>query len=83
MLEIGHAIPFWTAVSADKSADKLMWIPLYIICCFLPAVFNIFALSLIFVSLNNTHLEVFLLGLIIHRALCASWTWVRELSFSC
>ena len=70
-------------MSADKSADQLMWIPLYIICCFLLVVFNIFVLSLICVSLNNTHLEVFLLGLIIYRALCASWSWVRELPFSC
>ena len=46
-------------VSAEKSADNLMGIPLYVICCFSLAAFNIFSLNLIFVSLIN----MFLLGL--------------------
>ena len=38
-------------VSAEKSADKLMKFPLYVICCFSLAAFNIFPLNLVFVSL--------------------------------
>ena len=40
----------------------------------------IFSLSLIFVILVTICLGVFLLGLILHGTLCASWTWVT-LSF--
>ena len=62
-------------VSADKSANSLMEIPLYVICWFSLVVLNVF-LSLIFVSLINICVSVFLLGFILFRTLCASWTWV-------
>ena len=51
-------------VSAERSAVNLMGIPLYVICCFSLAAFNIFSLYLIFDSLSNTCLGVFLLGFI-------------------
>ena len=40
-------------VSAERSAVNLMGIPLYVICCFSLAAFNIFSLYLIFDSLIN------------------------------
>ena len=40
-------------VSAENSADNLMRSPLYVICCFSLAAFNIFSLRLTFVSLLN------------------------------
>ena len=46
-------------VSAEKSVDNLMRIPLYVIFCFPLAAFNIFSLNLIFVSLINMCLGVF------------------------
>ena len=53
-----------------------MGIPLYVIFCFSLAAFYIFSLNLIFVSLNNMCLGVFLLEFILFGTLCASWTWV-------
>ena len=53
-----------------------MGIPLYVIFCFSLASFNIFSLNLIFVSLINMCLGVFLLGFILYETLCTSWTWV-------
>ena len=53
-----------------------MRFPLYVICCFPLVVFNIFSLYLIFVSLTNMYLCVFLLGLILYGTLCTSWTLV-------
>ena len=53
-----------------------MGIPLYVICCFPLAAFNIFSLYLVFDSLINMCLGVFLLGFILYRTLCASWTWL-------
>ena len=50
-------------VSAEKSADNLMGIPLYVTFCFSFAVFNIFSLNLIFVSLINMFLLCFSQGL--------------------
>ena len=38
-------------VSVEKSADSLMGVPLYVICCFSLVAFNILPLSLIFVCL--------------------------------
>ena len=51
-----------------------MGIPLYVICCFSLAAFNIFSLYLIFVSLINMCLAVFLLGFMLYGAFCTSWT---------
>ena len=50
-----------------------MGIPLYVICCFSLAAFNIFTLYLIFDSLINNCLGVFLFGFILYGTLCASW----------
>ena len=46
-------------VSVEKSADNLMGVPLYVICHFFLAAFNILYLSLIFVSLITMCLSVF------------------------
>ena len=62
-------------VSAEKSANTLMGVPLYAICYFSLVAFNILSLSLIFVSLITTWLSVFL-GFILPGTLCASWTWL-------
>ena len=48
-------------VSAEKSADSLMGIPLYVICCFSLADFTILSLSLIFVVLISIILVYFFL----------------------
>ena len=61
-------------VSAERSAAYLMGIPLCVICCFSLAAFNIFSLYLIFDSLINMCLGMFLLGFILYGTLCASWT---------
>ena len=61
-------------VSAERSADNLMGIPLYDICCFSLAAFNIFSLYLIFDSLISMCFGVFLLGFIVYGTLCGSWT---------
>ena len=53
-----------------------MGIPFYVICCFSLVAFNIFSLYLIFDSLINMCLGVFLLGFILYGTLCASWTWL-------
>ena len=51
-------------VSAEKSANNLIGVPLYVACFFSLAAFKIFSLSLILVSLINMCLGVFLLGFI-------------------
>ena len=62
-------------VSAEKSADSLMGIHLYVIFCFSLA-FNTFSLYLIFISLINVCLGMFLTGFILCGILCTSCTWV-------
>ena len=59
-------------VPVEKSADSLMGVPFYVICCFSLVAFNILSLSLIFVSLITVCLGVFLLGFILPGTLCAS-----------
>ena len=61
-------------VSAGRSAFHLMGIPLYGICCFTLAAFNIFSLYLIFDSLINMCLVMLLLGFILYGILCTFWT---------
>ena len=56
-------------VSAERSALNFMGIPLYVICCF-----QYFLLYLIFDSLINMCLSMFLFGFILYGTLCASWT---------
>ena len=68
-------------VSAERSSVNLMDIPLYVICCFSITAFNIFSLYLIFDSVINMWLGVFLLAFILYRTLCTSWTWLT-ISFS-
>ena len=68
-------------VSAERSAVNLMEISLYVICCLSLAAFNIFSLYLIFDSLINMCLVVFLLGFILYGTLYTSWTWLT-ISFS-
>ena len=63
-------LPLTCKVSAANAADNLMGIPLYVICCFYLVAFNIFSLYLIFVSLINMCLRVFLLGFILFGTLC-------------
>ena len=63
-------------VSAERSAVKHMGFPLYFPCCFCLADFNILSLCLVFVSLINMCLGMFLLEFILHATLCASWTWL-------
>ena len=53
-----------------------MGIPLYTVCGFNLVAYNIFSLSLIFVSLITVCLGAFLLGFILPRIHCISWTWV-------
>ena len=54
---------------AERSAVNLMGIPLYVICCFSLAAFKIFSLYLIFDSLINMCLGVFLLGFTLYGTL--------------
>ena len=56
-------------ISVEKSADNLMGIPLYVICCFSLVAFNI----LIFMILIIVCLGVFLFGFMLLGTLSASW----------
>ena len=56
-------------VSAERSAIKCMGFPLYVICCFSLAAFNILSLCLVFVSLISMCLGMFLLRFILHGTL--------------
>ena len=62
-------------VSVEKSADNLIGVPMYVICHFSHAAFNILSLSLIIVSLITMCLSVFLLEFVLPGTLCAFWTW--------
>ena len=53
-----------------------MGIPLWVICCFSLAAFNICSLCLIVVSLINMCLGVFHLGFTLFGTLWVSWTWM-------
>ena len=57
-------------VSVEKSADNLMGVLLYVICCFSFVAFNILSLSLIFVCWITMYLSVFFLGFILLGTLC-------------
>ena len=63
-------------VSAERSAVKHMGFPLYVTCCFSLAAFNVLSLCLVFVSLINMCLGMFLLGFILYGTLCDFWTWL-------
>ena len=68
-------------VSVERSSVKRKGFPLYVTCCFSLAAFNILSLALVFVTLINMCLGMFLLGFILYGTLCASWTWLT-ISFS-
>ena len=70
-----HSLLAWR-VSIERSAVILMGIPLWVICCFSLAAFNICSLCLIFVNLINICLRVFCLGFILFGALWVSWSWM-------
>ena len=63
-------------VSAEKSANNLTGVPLYVTCFFSLAAFKIFSLSLNLTSLITMYLSEFLLGFIFYGTCCASWIWV-------
>ena len=67
-------------VSAER-AVKSKGFPLYVTCCFSLAAFNILSLCLVFVSLINMCLGMFLLKFILYGTLHAYWTWLT-ISFS-
>jgi len=56
-----------------------MGFPFYVTCCFSLATFNILSLCLVFANLISMCLGVFLLGFILYRTFCASWTWLTIL----
>ena len=56
-------------VSGEKSANSLMGIPFYVICCFPLVAFNIFSLHLSFINLIIMCLGVFPLGFILYVTL--------------
>ena len=56
-------------VYAERLAVNPMEFPLYVSCCFSLAAFNILSLCLVFVSLINMCLGVFLRGFILYGAL--------------
>ena len=58
------------------SCCSLMGDLLYVICHFSLVTFTILCLSLIFFSLTTMCFGVFLLGFILLRTLCSSWTWL-------
>ena len=70
-----HSLLVWR-LSIERSAIKLMGMPLCVICCFCLAAFYICSLCLIFVNLINMCLGVFHLGFILFGTLWISWTWV-------
>jgi len=70
-----HSLLAWR-VSIERSAVILMGIPLFVICCFSHAAFNICSFCLIFISLINMCLGVFHIVFILFETLWVSWTWV-------
>ena len=70
-----HSLLAWR-VSIKRSAVILMGIPLYVLCYFSLAAFNICSLCLIFVNLINMCLGVFCLRFILFGTLWVSWTSV-------
>ena len=61
-------------LSAENQLLTLWGFPCMFICCFSLAACNILSLYLIFDSLINMCLGMFLLGFILYGTLCASWT---------
>ena len=58
-----------------------MRFPLYVTCCSSLVAFNILSLCLVFISLINMGLGMFLLGFNLYGTFCLSWTWLT-ISFS-
>ena len=78
VLYIYPVIPFWPAEFLLKDQLLNIW---GFLCCFFLAAFNILSLCLVFLSLISMCLGMFLLGFILYRTLCTSWTWLTT-SFS-
>ena len=76
-----HSFLAWR-ISAERSSVKHIGFPLYVTYCFSLVAFNILSLCLVFVSFISMCLGMFLLGFILYRTLCASWTWLT-IFFSC
>ena len=76
-------------ISVERPAVSLMGIPFYVICWFSLAAFNICSLYLIFVSLINMHLGVFLFVFILCGSLLplnifkkvSLWNYKKEFYF--
>ena len=62
-------------VSVERSVVSLMEILLYVVCCFSLSAFKIYSLHLIFVSLTNVCLGIFLLGFVLYGTLWTVWIW--------
>ena len=63
-------------VSAEKSANSLMGVLMYVICCFPLFAFNILSLSLIFAIFTTVCLGVVLFELILFGTFSASCAWM-------
>ena len=68
-------------VSAEKTADSSLGVPLYVTSCFSLTTFEILSLSLIFAISIIMCLGMDLFGLVLFGNLCAYWTWM-SVSFS-
>ena len=66
-------LPASCRVSAEKSAENLMGVLLFITCCFFLAAY---ILSLSFAILMAMCLDVIFFGLILFGTLFVSWTWM-------
>ena len=64
-------IPFWPAVSAERSVFKHMRFPLYVTCLFSLAAFNILSLCLVLVSFISMCVGMFLFEFTLYGTLCA------------
>lgn len=71
-----YIMPFLSActISAEKSSDSHMAVPLYIKSCFSPSAFNTLGLKVYILSIICLVVDLF--GFIFFRILCASWIWM-------
>ena len=69
-------LPLVFKVSAEKLADRLMGVPLFVTSWFSLAAFRFLSLSLIFAILVVMCLGVALFGFVLFWTLCVSWTWM-------
>ena len=81
VLYIYPVISFWPAEFLLKDQLLNIWVFLVYYLLLPPCCFNILSLCLVFLSLISMCLGMFLLGFILYRTLCTSWTWLTT-SFS-